>query len=64
MLTGLNREQKKQKLREMRMFLKSHGIRRISNDPHKRETQYRRLIAQLGMELVENDEGRLELKSK
>jgi len=64
MLTNLSRQERKHLLQHMRDFLKGHGIKRVSNDPHKREQQYRRLIAQLGMELVQNEQGRLEVKPK
>ena len=64
MLTNLSRQERKQVLRHMRDMLKQHGIKRVSNDPHKREVQYKRLIAQLGYELVENDEGQFELKKQ
>jgi hypothetical protein len=59
MLTGLSKPKKIAKLREMRMFLKRHGIKRVSNDPHKREMQYRRLLMTLDIELVQNEDGRL-----
>jgi hypothetical protein len=64
MLTKLSTVEKKAKLRATRMFLKNHGIRRVSVDPFKREMQFRRLVAQLGMELVQNDEGRLIVRDK
>jgi hypothetical protein len=64
MLTKLSTVEKKAKVREMRMFLKSHGVKRVINDPHKREHQFRRLVAEVGMELVQNDEGRLIVRDK
>jgi len=47
MLIGLSTVEKKQKLREMKWFLKTNGVQKFRNEPFHIMREYKRLKAKL-----------------